>query len=181
MNENQPAGAPAQRKRRSDSPLWSLPEKKQAEIIGFLREHSLQDAAEWLGREGIQTSDTALSRFRAAYETRQSVSEQEATLEVVAEESRQGSKDGEGTLTEDELFAFGQRKFAAKAIRNNDGLEWHRMQRLRQNEEWLALEGRRVHLLEHKAEQAEQAEQVARTPLTPEEKEERIKQIFGIT
>src|SRR5581483_2887996 len=175
------------RKARADSPLWSLPEQARAELMEFMGSHTLKEAQDLLKeKHEITISLSGLSRFRGAYEERRMSAEEAGTMEAIVEGERarrrgENEGGGEAAISEDEIFAYGQRRFATLAIRTGNGLAWQRMQRLRQNEERLGLEDRRVHLLEEKARRADATEQVAASPLSPEEKEARIKEIFGIT
>jgi hypothetical protein len=172
---------PPPRKMRSDAKLWLLSEDKQAEIIELLQKTSLKDSKELLAREGIETSVSALSEFRTRYLMVKRIEEMEAAREVVETRKLGRQNEEPPLLTKAEMFDFGQDQFAAQALLNGNVMEWQRMQKLRQAQEWIELERRRVALEEKGVNERVAAELEARRPLTPEEKRERIKQIFGIT
>jgi hypothetical protein len=58
----------ASRKPRSDSPLWRLPPALQRELVAYMDEHGLRETNEWLIKQAVRTSVSALSRFRIRYE-----------------------------------------------------------------------------------------------------------------
>ena len=143
------------RKPRSDSPLNLLSDDRQAALIEFLTDHPLREAVQQLAAEGVQTTESALSRFRAAYALRLDDGPEQAAIEFLAQPSQ---KPGE-ILSREELFERGQYKLMARAILNNDHKAWcslHRArqqeERFKQNVEWRKLEERRVVLVEQQAE-----------------------------
>jgi hypothetical protein len=155
--ETPPAAAPPNPPRRvpgflhtqrQDSPLWRLPEHMQDIIIDYLQTHSLLDTVDFLKKSGLETSKSALARFRSAYQMRMDRFEDEASLEMAVSEPDESKVN----LSDEELFKLGQRRLMARAIRLGDDKAWARLQRLRQQEQFLALQARRIKAIEDRNE-----------------------------
>lgn len=174
----------AGRKPRSDSRLWQLPESRQEALIEFLASHRLAEAVAQLAAEGVETTASSLSRFRAGYRVRQGRLAEEGTLMAEAE-ALAGEECAQ--ISPEEIFHRGERRFMARALQFEDDRAWSRVQRawnererLRQGREWMKLEERRIEILARRAEGAKKPEPEAREPLTQEEQEARWRQIFGL-
>jgi hypothetical protein len=134
------------KKRRADSPLWSLPEDQQALLFKLLESQSLDAVVVAAANIGIPTSRSALSRFRHGYFMQCNCMADEAAIEALALESA----DDQPQVTSAQLFELGQRRLMARAIRMGDDKSWARIHRLRQQEEMLELQRTRLQALEER-------------------------------
>ena len=169
------------RKPRSDSPLNRLPESRRDALLDFMDTHSIAEAHQQLIAEGIQTSMTAVTNFRASWKVRTAANAGSGAIGDLAESEQP-------PLTGSELFERGQEHHMAQSILNNDPKAWCRLQRarqqeerLRQNVEWRKLEERRVKLLEQRAEQTAKPEREVKQRMTPEERDAELREIFGVS
>jgi hypothetical protein len=152
-SESQAAGAQSSTRRRvpgfikkprADSPLWRLPEDIQAELMDFMESRTLAETARFMAEKGVQTSVSALCRFRAGWIMRLDRMEDESATDLLATEPDENRAE----VNNEELFELGQRRLMTRAIRLGDDKAWARLHRLRQHEQWLALQARRVKALE---------------------------------
>lgn len=164
-------------KPRSDAVLKTLPEARQAEIIEYLREHSLVETKSWLADAGVKTSVSALSEFFSWYQLQRQLERNNSTAETLVADLARKRPD----LTPDQLFAAGQAFFSALAIEQRDALTWKRAQDAATRREALALEGRRIAVLERKAAQADEASKTLDSDLPPADKMARMRAIFGLS
>jgi len=175
------------RKPRSDSALKTLPEDRQAAIADYARTHSLQETVTWLREDGVRTSITALSSWLSWWSMSQIFRQSESD----AQEFREWLAKEFPKLSEDELDQRAALRFQFDAMRSGDPDTYlafatarHRakMDKVKadQKERSLALDERRLSLLEKKAAQADAAAKVVDSKLTPEEKLSRMRQIFGM-
>jgi len=185
------------RKPRSDAKLKTLPESRQAAIERYAAKHSLVQTVKWLRDKGLQTSRSALSNFLAPRRVQQLHSKLFSHIRSASAQCReverafakypapavetliklhrvltfQLTKHGDAdpdllTLAD----KFTKTMVAAFSTQNRTALGG-------QN---LALQERRVLLLEKKAPQAKPTgKALGDVELTEEEKAQRIREIYG--
>lgn len=165
------------RKPRSDSVLKTLPSGTQEIVAGYAAAHSLAETVDWLKTSrGITTSVAALSGFLAWWQLEQRLSRNQTVVEtLITDLHRQHPK-----LPTDQLFDIGQSFFSALAIETQDPRVWVGTQRLALKQQQMALDERRLKILEEAAARAAAAEEVTKSDLTPEEKAARMREIFGL-
>jgi hypothetical protein len=110
-------------KPRSDAKLKTLPEERQASIVFYARDHSLEDTLKWLREDSVQTSIGALSGFLSWYSLRQQLARNESTVAQVLEDLKSSNP----ALSQQELDVAGQLFFSALAIQEKDSLTWKRI------------------------------------------------------
>lgn len=115
------------RKPRADAKLKTLDEEAQETLWSYLRDHSIDEALIWLKSRGIETSRGSVSEFFNWYSVRHRLKERNTRLQAYLEE-RKARDPG---LTEDELFAIGQREFTIAALADEDAGAWTRIQTLK--------------------------------------------------
>jgi hypothetical protein len=138
------------KKPRSNSPLRTLPDERQAAIIERLKTGSRDDVRKWLAEDGFTTSTGALSEFWSWWHLRQQFKQNQSDVETLLDNLRKQ----EPTLSEEKLFAYGQRVFSVLAVKNEDAKDWARIQSV-------GLEGKRIAGLERKVTVAEEALKLA--------------------
>lgn len=156
------------------SRLMKLSEENQATLIARIAEVGLEKTVEELKQTGVTTSISALNRFRHRWNLGKGMQEAHAAGDAVAAKIALESPE----LTEEELTAIGNRHFNVRALKIHNNREWVATQKLRIADAHLALDNRRVALLEKKAEK--EAAPPAPPVLSLEEQERRMKAIFGI-
>lgn len=166
------------RKPRGDSVLKTLPPERQATIIEHISQHTLAETREWLAADGLKTSLPSLSEFFSWYHLRKQFS----TIESDTLTLLQLLKKQRPELDQSALDTYASEYFQLRALKQDDPetyLAWATARtNARLKERALALEERRVKLLEEKAAKAEQAEQIEGSTLSESEKAERIRAIF---
>lgn len=166
------------RKPRGDSVLKTLPPERQAAIIEYLLEHTQPETREWLAADGVKTSNASLSEFYSWYQLRKQFSAVEQDTLTVIDLLRRKRPD----LDKSELDDYAAEYFQLRALKLDDPetyLQWSTARsNARLKERALALEERRVKLLEEKAAKADQAEQIEGSTLSEAEKADRIRAIF---
>jgi hypothetical protein len=167
------------RKPRSDSPLKTLSPERQAELIEKLRSHSHTEVRKWLAEtHGLKTSVTALSEFWSWWHLRDRLQRREVLINGILDQIKTRAP----SVSDDDLFSFGQAIFSAEAIEDKDPSSWAQIQKLRLKRVDQEQAARKIALLERKAALAEQAEKVtAATDMTPEQKQDALRAIFGMT
>lgn len=164
------------RKPRGDSVLKTLPEERQDAIAEHALGHKLAETVAWLRDDGIQTSSAALSEFVCWYGLRRRLERTQSTVDTLLDRLKQERP----SMSPEDLFSTGQTLFAALAIETNDPKVWVGTQRLALRQQALALEDRRIRVLEQRAAQADQAEAITQSALSPDEKMARMRQVFGM-
>jgi hypothetical protein len=123
-------------KPRSDSPLKTLPEARQADIAEYLKAHSLAETAAWLKLDGIKTSATALGEFGSWYSLRQQLSRNSSTVETLLAEFLKANP----KTSPEKIQAMGQSFFSALALEQQDIKAWFLTQQLGLKKEQLRLD-----------------------------------------
>jgi hypothetical protein len=185
------------KKPRSDGKLRTLPESRQVAIVEYSSNHSLEQTVKWLLDGGLQTSSSALSVFLEARRELELQSKVLTSISSAAEQcreveqafaknpapavetliklhrvltfqlTRQAAADPELLTLADK---FTKTVLGAFATQNNAGVDGQK----------LALEERRVSVLEEKAAPADETEKgLGDVELTEEEKAQRIREIYG--
>lgn len=178
-----------QRKTRPDARLKLLPSERQAEIYERLGKAGYDDVRGWLAQDGLRVGRTALAEFYSWYALRLTFQQTEADTENFLELLKRQLPE----LPAAKLTELGDTFFNLQAIKKQDPKLFLAMQgakqkarmdqlKFEQRERQIALEERRIALLEVKAARADQAEAAMYDDsLTPEEQRARLKQIFGMT
>lgn len=189
------------RKPRSDSKLKTLPEAVQAQIADWCAQDSLQSAVLRCAAElqpPVRTSLSAMSEWWAWYRLSATFSQADAHARQVEELLRRQFPGA----TPEKIAAAGQLVFTMQAANAQDTKEFRELEylritketafhkvemdkaklrqkdaQIRQKNEELALQLRRVQVLEAKLESIGKA--VKDTKLTPEERAKRIAEIYG--
>jgi len=161
-------------KPRSDSALKTLPETRQADIAEYLRDHSLKATVEWLAEDGFKTSIKSLSEFLSWYSLRQQLSRNEQTVETLLADYVKTDPN----LTPEKIQSMGQAFFSAMSLAQQDPEAWVQVQRLNLQRASLAMDERRIALLEKKAAAFDQAKEVIESKLSPDEQKKRLKEIL---
>jgi len=164
------------KKPRADSHLKTLPPERQRTIIDALQTRKLAEVRADLRQDGIETSSAALSEFWAWWHLREQFQDAESSVQTLCKLL----KDQRPDMPEEQLADYGQQVFSLLALKQQEPKEWARIQKLRLLRQTLAIEQRKVTLLEQKAEQADQAEEIVSGPLSPEEKLRKMREVFGI-
>jgi hypothetical protein len=164
------------RKPRADSALKSLSEERQAKIFDYMRGHTRRETAEWLARDGIELTLMVLTRFWRWYSAQRLLRENCSTVARLLAEMRKSDAE----LTASQLEVIGQVFFTALAIKQKDSLSWKRAADVRVKHKGLALQERRVKILENQGKAEKSDAPTAATPLTPEQKEAEYKRILGL-
>lgn len=188
------------RKARSDSKLDQLdPEVRQELIDKFLHENLSYPAAKaWLAEDhevSISTSGICSWFQRVVWPLKREMRKQNATMaNAIVSEALGKEVDWDSAIAEEvkqtafELLASGVDRKAALAyataamVAENEKRKLEiAEQKVRQKDEQLDQNDRRIKLLEEKARKADEAEEVAKDgSISSEEKQARLKQIFGI-
>ncbi len=155
------------------SQFFKLTEENQAAIIARLREVGAAQVLEELKKVGVETSLSSLHRFRHRWNLGHALQEAEAKTKAYVAKLALERPD----LTEEKLTAIGNRHFNVRAIEIDNNQEWVATQKLRIADSQLALNNRRVALLEK---QATRDQPPPKPVLSLEEQERRMKAIFGI-
>jgi len=172
------------RKPQSNAVLKTMTEDRQAEIFSRLTvktdawpDTSLEAVRKWLADDGIKTSTRALSVFHSWY----SLSRRLARNASVAERLKEEIKAGNPGITPEELDFIGQKFFTELAIDEGDSLAWQRAQNVKIKQGALALESRRISLLEKKAAAFDKATGILKNKeLTEDQKRQRMLELFGV-
>jgi hypothetical protein len=108
------------------SALRQLPEERLEEIVNYLQDHTYPQTVEWLKSAGVTTSETSLLRLRRWFHSEQgNLANRKLVDQAVAEKKKENPN-----MTDEELFAYGQRRFAELALDQEDSLTWSRTQRI---------------------------------------------------
>lgn len=167
------------RKPAKNSRMRALPEAIQQELLRLATSgQSWREIAKWLEKKTgmVVKSDTTLSDWYSWRVLRQQL---EGQLDQV-NQLREFLARELPAMPEEKLERFGQAAFSALALKTGDPAIWAKIQNLNLKARELAVQERRVRLLEKKAEQAEKAEGVVKSSLTAEEKMAEMERIFGI-
>lgn len=155
----------AAKKPRADSVLKTLPPERQSAIAAYAREHTLQQTVAWLAADGLKTSDSSLSDFLSWFALQQQLKRNESTVETLVA-NMVATRPG---WTPEQIHAAGQSFFTALAMEQQNVDAWVLTQRLALQREQLALEDRRVKLLEQKAAAYDEVKKAVNSGgLTPE-------------
>ena len=168
-----------------------LSDDRQAALADFIDHHTLAEAVAYLDTaEGIKTTQSSLTKFRASYQTRQDLDKDSGSLDANIDQSQQASHG----LTREQLFDIGQERLMIRAIRLGSHTAWSKIHHLRQNQEricqnqerirenaeWRKLEERRVKLLEQQAKPAVEPERGAKQRATSEEHAAHVRRSLGL-
>jgi len=104
------------RKPRTDSPLKTLPEERQGEIVEYMKAHSLPETVAWLRQDGLKTSRTALSDFWSWWHLSEQFRQDEVTTQSLLEQLKAEVP----AMSEEQLDELGQRTFSLLSIRNQN-------------------------------------------------------------
>lgn len=127
----------APKKPRSDSPLRSLPEDVQAEVIGWLKEKSQAEVRRLVkSAHGFEPSDAALSGFWSWYHVRRQLARNESTAQALVAELAQENPD----ISPEKLQEAGQAFFSALAVEQQDAIAWAAAQKIGIARQQLALD-----------------------------------------
>ena len=152
-------------KPRSDSILKTLPPERQAAVAEYLAGHSLAETRAWLKADGINTSITALSLFGSWYALRQQMARNESTVETLLGELTKANPD----WSPDKIQSVGQSFFNALTLQQQDPKAWAQVQQIEIKRQQLALDERKVKLLEAKAAAFDQVQSAVNSGgITPE-------------
>jgi hypothetical protein len=160
--------------------LKNLPPEKQQEIMDYLdgtgtsEPHSFEKTAEWLQASGIETSTSALKRFRPWFVIREAMEISEIASKEMVEECK---KNG-WIKTRKEEEAAGQIFFNRETVEQRNARLWALVQGISLRRDRLELDKRKLKLTEEL--HAQTKEITNNTQMTTEEKEERIRQIMGL-
>jgi hypothetical protein len=138
----------------ADAALENLPEERQAEIMLYLREFGVPDTKSWLDAEGVHASKDELSEFWLWRGLRELFQRKRTMIATVLEDLKREMEAKGETISEAELFRFGQILFGARALEKEDVEAWQRIQSLRQREASLELEKTRIGVLKRRAEES---------------------------
>ena len=176
------------KKTRGDSVLGTLPEDRQLDIANQARAHTLAETIEWLRADGIRIGQTALSEWLSSWQLRQTFLRAESSANQFKQWLAQSFPD----LSESEMDRRAALQFQFESMKTGDPETYlafatarHKAKidtaKLKLKEQQVALDSRRVALLEKKAAQADQAKQVVESKFTPEEQQIKLRQIFGMS
>ena len=183
------------KKIRRDAKLMSLPAERQAEVIAIatdtgITRKTLDRLRDELGI--VVGSAQTLSKFWHWYHSpgqriEREIASRGSLTELIVEKLR-ATKPG---FTEEELFSFGQRMFAERAIAMQDPAAWVAMQGAQRDREKVVLKEQEIRLAEQKFRretcelflkwyEERQAQEIAGSAATHAEKIERLGQLmFG--
>jgi hypothetical protein len=170
-------------KQEEQEALWELlttPQVAVSEEAGSpLRPYTLQELqAEVPLRHGFTVALSTLSEWRAWYGQRLRT---QAAMARASQAKLEWLKENPNANPED-LERLGQMVFTSEAVENGDIKAFVALIKANNQKRSLALDERRIKLLEEKAEREEAAQAVTRDEkLTPEEKDARMKEIFGLS
>jgi hypothetical protein len=114
------------RKHHPDSKLKTLPQERQDQIARYAQDNSLAKTVEWLDGQGIQISDSSLSRFLSWYRLRQQMERNQNTFTELLSDLKRNDPD----LTADRLQQIGHVFFAGKALEHQDQRGWYLIQQI---------------------------------------------------
>ena len=163
-------------KTRADSPLRSLPEERQAEIVDRLDGTNGQPVQtyaavrQWLAEGGFHCTENALARFRTWHLLRQ---QRERNAEFARELVAQLREDSP-ELSPERLFNYGEQVFARLAIESQDAKEWARIQLVQQRQRKLEIEDRKATIMEGRLKLQEERMALAKMKLTWEMSGKRV-------
>ena len=124
-------------KPRSDSPLRSLPDDDQTQVIAWLSQGSQANARRQIkAAYGFEPSDAALSGFWSWYHVRRQLARNESTTQALVAELAQENPD----LSPEKLQEAGQAFFSALAVEQQDALAWAAAQKIGIARQQLALD-----------------------------------------
>jgi len=168
------------RKIRPDAVLKRLPEARQAEVADYAREHTLAQTSAWLKADGIVAGRQAISEFLSFWETQEALRKAETNAAEFTEQLRTISPE----LDEDKLEAAGSVLFQTLAIQQQNPGMFLAFRKARTKAKIdlakLALEERRVKLLEEKAAKVDEAVQVMAAPISEAERMTRMRAVLGL-
>lgn len=182
------------KKPRSDSKLKHLPKEDQEALWNLvttpqvpisdepnspLRPLKLQELqAEVPLRHGFTVALSTLSEWRSWYGQRLRTQSAMARAEQAKLEWLKENPEA----TPEDLERLGQMVFTSEAVENGDIKAFVALIRANNQKRALAIDERRIKLLEEKAKREEAAQAVTKDEkLTPEEKDARMKEIFGLS
>ena len=116
----------SQPKPHPDSILKALPEERQSEIAEYAVNHTLQETADWLSSNGIDTCPATVSRFLSLYRLNQ----QMARNELVVNELLKTLAKQDPNLTAERVAELGQIFFASLALEKQDPKAWYLAQQI---------------------------------------------------
>jgi hypothetical protein len=157
--------------------LKFLPEQRQAEIIEYIHTHTLAATVKWLEAAGISVSRMTVSRFVQWTQFRDFAFQCCDSIEIMLREIKSQHPD----ITQDKLDSIGQMMFTTLAIRLQDPLAWKRVQEVRLKHKSLALEERKVKVLEQNQSPDPADADSSTEKMSPQEMEAEYKRIFGRT
>jgi|SRR5579884_271193 len=126
----------APRKPRGDSPLRTLPEERQAEIIALMKKHTTAKVRAMLIKDGLTVSTGALSDFFSWWHLRQQFTQNQSDVSTLLEQLKKAQPE----LSEKQLFNYGQQVFSLLAMKTENPEIWTWVQKTRQKEEELQIE-----------------------------------------
>jgi hypothetical protein len=126
----------APRKPRSDSPLRTLPEERQAQVIELMKQNSIPETRKQLMKDGLTVSTGALSDFYSWWHLRQQFKQNQSDVSTLLEQL----KTAQPAMSEEQLFNYGQQLFGLLAVKNQDAESWTWIQKTRQKQEELQIE-----------------------------------------
>ncbi len=169
------------KKPRADSVLKTLPPERQADIAAYALGHTLAETRDWLRADGVKCSTTGLSEWFSWYRLQQVFMRAESS----AEDFKGWLNRSFPALSEQELDQRASLMFQFEAVKSGDPTTYlafaSARTKAKQKDRELALNERRVTLLEKKAAQADAAKAVVESAGTPEEKQQKMRQIFGLS
>src|SRR6267154_565800 len=124
------------KKPTAKSPLQMMPEDRQAAVIELMKTSSTEAVRKHLADDGFKTSARALSEFWSWWHLRQQYQQTQTDVQQFLEMFRRDKPD----LSEEKLFAYGQQMFSVLAMKQENPLDWSRIQKTSQREKILALE-----------------------------------------
>jgi len=165
------------RKPRSDSKLKTLAQDLQLELFERVRGGmSLEDAAVWLADEwDVETNRQSLSEFYHWYSLQHRFSAMNDRAEQIKDLISKVSPD----MNLERLEQAGQLLFSMEAVSGENVSDFVKLAQLKLRQDELALDRRRVSLLEQKAAKLDQVEEISKSTMTPEEKQRAIDEALG--
>src|SRR5690349_20926013 len=126
-------------KPRSDSVLKTLPEKRQHEIAEFARCQGIVKTVQWLLRNGVATSRSAMGRFLVWHRLQQTFVRSDTDATNLAAELARENPD----LTPERLHQIGHIFFTSLALQRQDQKSWHMNEQIAFKKARLQLETRK--------------------------------------
>lgn len=169
------------KKPRSDSPLRTLPDDAQTQVIAWLKEKPQSEVRRLVQTaHGFAPSDAALSGFWSWWHVRRQLSRNEATAEALVAQLAESNPG----ISPDTLQDAGQAFFSALAVEQQDAHAWAAAQKIGIARQQLALDRdkfrRETCSLFLKWAEDRQAQQIAQGSGTNAEKIEALGQLmFG--